>query len=745
MDEETSRKRVRVSIACKNCRNRKSRCDGRCPTCKRCEELGTVCTYDQPPAARPAARPSTDSELLSRLHALEAKIQSLAQTPTSQADTVVAATGSDTPSASNNNNNDHTRPDYAVGDAPAMSGIVTPPRDNLPVDGMGEVHLTEATEDSTYFGTSSNAAFIRQLSVALAQAQIAHRATRPVTANCRSSATESQATAANMRHQVPSRQRHTHDIVAASRTSSRNGPGHHVPQEPEATSLINTYLTTIGLFFPCIHADTFLDTYKQMRKNNFVGARRLWLALLYMMIASVYQCESPSSPTEQLAEISECYFQWAKELAMPEMLISSNLETVQLLCLMIAYLHGSSQSAQLWTIHCLTVKAAVQMGLHSPNASKGLTLLEREMRKRTWFWCIINDDIVSVKLGRPMTISPTLRQLMDLPVDINDIFTVKHSSRSVIATSLSAYKCEIQLSRIACDVLSQLYGDNAGSLDDLSVFDSLKLGFEFSWKLSEWQQSVPEERRPRNVTGTAIQPVTTPSLEAQRFQAVLGLRYHGLCALVQRPALLKFLGFEPNRDGSAGQLALLRDSGIAGLRRCIRSCRECIALAKAIVDHWQDHRVLLSGAWWLTAYHSFGTSLTLFGILLVSTKSPFSDLLSADEIRSVRSSLGDASELLSRFTDTLVISRCHDCLENFLHLYDQLDALRGEAAVTSYTAEPAPDSGEASQAGDGASGFGTLPTGAFHDPRYDFASFDMDTFNRPVLEFSNFDWGGSLG
>lgn len=323
-----------------------------------------------------------------------------------------------------------------------------------------------------------------------------------------------------------------------------------------------------------------------------------------------------------------------------------------------------------------------------------------------------------------------------------------------------------QLSRIACDVLSQLYGDNAGSMDDLSIFDTLRLGFDFSWKLSEWQQSVPEELRPSNVTGAAHQPAKSPSIESQRFQAVLGLRYHGLCALVQRPVLLKFLGFEPDHDDAAGQMNLLRDSGMAALRRCIRSCKECIALAKAIVDHWQDHRVLLSGAWWLTAYHgryilfsalpltlltvnlvAFGTSLTLFGILLVTTKSGFSDLLCADEVKMVRSSLRDAVELLSRYNDTLVISRCHECLENFLHCYDLMDPQRVRDGVSDVQDMAGPGSGtdKPGQVGNGP-GFGTPATGLFHDARYDFASLDVDSFNRPVIpEFHNFDWGGSLG
>jgi hypothetical protein len=69
--------------------------------------------------------------------------------------------------------------------------------------------------------------------------------------------------------------------------------------------------------------------------------------------------------------------------------------TVQMLCLLTCHLQGSPDSAQAWTFHVLAVKAAMQIGLHAPGSSGDLSLLQREMRKRTWFWCVHNDAYVS--------------------------------------------------------------------------------------------------------------------------------------------------------------------------------------------------------------------------------------------------------------------------------------------------------------------------------------------------------------
>jgi hypothetical protein len=64
---------------------------------------------------------------------------------------------------------------------------------------------------------------------------------------------------------------------------------------------------------------------------------------------------------------------------------------VQYLLLMGQYLQGTQKSIQTWTIHGLAVKAAFQLGLHSSEASKRLSPLEREIRKRVWFGCIVLD------------------------------------------------------------------------------------------------------------------------------------------------------------------------------------------------------------------------------------------------------------------------------------------------------------------------------------------------------------------
>jgi hypothetical protein len=64
---------------------------------------------------------------------------------------------------------------------------------------------------------------------------------------------------------------------------------------------------------------------------------------------------------------------------------------VQMLLLMSQYLQGTERSIETWNLHGLAVKAAYQLGIHSQNALKRYPPLEREIRKRTWYGCIVLD------------------------------------------------------------------------------------------------------------------------------------------------------------------------------------------------------------------------------------------------------------------------------------------------------------------------------------------------------------------
>ncbi|KIW33130.1 uncharacterized protein PV07_00001 [Cladophialophora immunda] len=295
------------------------------------------------------------------------------------------------------------------------------------VDGMGAIALSDSGEYYTHFGPSSN--------LALASHLYGYSS--------------------------------FHD-ESRSRLASRV---QYLPPEPEATALLQQYFGTVGLFSPCIQEDTILATYKELRRNDPQYVRRSWLALLYMIFADTHGLRSYASPPDAAMEVSQKCFQKALKLAIPETITYSDLETVQLLCLTTCHLQGSTSSAQAWTFHVLAVKAAMQIGLHHTDSYSNLSLLQRETRKRTWFWCVVNDCLLSVHFGRPSIIQSALTK-MDLPVDISSVFPAGGQSPSVLKSSLIYYNSIIRLSVLISPILAQIYDDNVGSHKNRTVFET---------------------------------------------------------------------------------------------------------------------------------------------------------------------------------------------------------------------------------------------------------------------------------
>ncbi|GLA41750.1 hypothetical protein AnigIFM63309_009855 [Aspergillus niger] len=233
-------------------------------------------------------------------------------------------------------------------------------------------------------------------------------------------------------------------------------------------------------------------------------------------------------------------------------------------------------------------------------------------------------------------------------------------------TSLAYYNAKIRLAMIISDILAQLYGDNMAANNSMGVFETLRSAFDLSWKLSEWRSSVPAEIRPGSVI-TA--PEIPRALQMQRFQTGLSLYFHAAQALIYRPVLLRFLQYKPDGTNATETLSLLKDSGFSTVKKCMYTCSGGVALAKTIVDE-QFLPTSLWGAWWMTNFLVFNASMMHFGMLLISTQSSFSGLMATEDIDLILSDLKDASEVHRRLNrNNLIISRCRECLHNFLDLY----------------------------------------------------------------------------
>lgn len=194
-----------------------------------------------------------------------------------------------------------------------------------------------------------------------------------------------------------------------------------LPSHDRTWSLIRQYFHKTGQLLPFIHETSFCETYFQMKRENFTRVRRTWLGLLNIVMAIAASLSTDGDmPAEQRIQESDVYYQRANGLCDKDSKRNASLEmgvlsilslivafhpiltmclAVQYLLVLGQYLQGTQKSVQAWTTHGLAISAAYQLGLHSPDVNKGFPPLEGEIRKRTWFGCVLLDRQVTPSLS----------------------------------------------------------------------------------------------------------------------------------------------------------------------------------------------------------------------------------------------------------------------------------------------------------------------------------------------------------
>ncbi|KAJ0417773.1 putative Zn(II)2Cys6 transcription factor [Aspergillus carlsbadensis] len=647
----SGRKRKRVSVACRSCRARKSRCNGARP-CSSCEDVGTECQYEQLPSQHvPASGPRT-SDLLDanallerRLRTIEEQLQALrSERRSSEVQPVTSATA----------------PEGQHPQAP-MDVEGTPIQDHG-VDGMGAVPLKDGADEDEYFGSSSNVAFLRMVMNSVGhQPDLVFRNPGYTMSHSigigQSSGSNSDALFARPPIATP---------LFEGRGKVREDPL-KLPSAEEIEHLLRLYFTTVNLMIPCIHEGSFRETYSKLQSHGLSSVSRTWLGILNVILAITTNVMSPTSPTCERAAKSNIYFDQALQLIRPSVFGRISLEIVQLSLLMETYLEGTPSSSMTWTFHGLAVKGAYQLGLHVVDGSRNLPELDQEIRKRLWYWCVMNDRFLSVRYGRPPLI-----QLSHVRLDESLRLPFSNVSSATTASSLEFFDAILSITHIMGDALERLYGQNLQFHTNLSMSETLDRISGLSWKLAHWQDSLPSTLQIINTTKEALSDVPL-TVGTTRFRVLLSLRYLGAKILIIRPILRKFLDMGSMTPSHEHRSEWLLNSGSGLLAELVRTCRNVLQISKSILHGSKSDQNLL-GAWWFSCFYTFNASLAILAVLLIKRIPAYSrafSMLSILELRNLVNTAIDILHGLDQGNETLI--KCQDTLRKFL-LAIEIDA-----------------------------------------------------------------------
>ncbi|CAK7215094.1 hypothetical protein SBRCBS47491_002365 [Sporothrix bragantina] len=581
-----TRKRRRIAVACTECRLKKSRCDGGRPQCSLCIAHGIPCSYaqDAPPSGALTSSKAIFNRIESRLAQLESDVSVLKRADKSSNGPV------------DDELNDPARVHHR------RQGLNAPHDDYAgaspdTTDGIGSIEFTDVPT-SGYFGPSSNIQFMRNMRSAMAvvlgdippQVVNGSQAESDLSESARS-----QYMLQVSRPQSPMRRERPAWPQAGPSTRLVRS----LPSDAEAQPLLHRYFSDTGLLFPYIHEASFYKDYNEFKASRFRQARRSWVGLLYAILAMATTTSAKTDTSvDRRASDADIFFTRAEELCLSDTLNGAGVETVQALLLISQFLQGTKRSVQTWSIHGLAVKSALQLGLHSEEFSKRLDPLDQEIRKRTWYGCVLLDRTLSMTFGRPASIPDHYVQV-SLPRHL--VCPAPDSNPSPWSSSESSTLFFNASIPVAVDLIS-------GILD-------------MEHELLDWQRSLP-------ASICLLDHEELLCLDTHpdnRLRVILTLRYHNVRILVHRPLLEYYLvrvtmrmAPPPSSSGSPIPVLPVEPIPQASQRSfaLLSSSAECIIKMVSTINDPASHKQHLLGAWWFSLYYTFNAALTIASVAI---------------------------------------------------------------------------------------------------------------------------------
>ncbi|CAK1362484.1 unnamed protein product [Cercospora beticola] len=478
---------------------------------------------------------------------------------------------------------------------------------DAPVDGLVTVAELDNSE-GTFYGPSSNVIFIRELSAAIS---IRLRRMRSAPG-------------------MPGSEEHSLLTRAASpqlrgRITSGLSPGpadiRILPSEKHVRRLIELFFNDTGLLFPFVCKQQVLQAYNAAKVTGFSGVPRPLLCLLNVIFAfATYISIHPGSASEADANDAEVFFQRARQLVHDDQLQSPSLMLIQALLLMCLYRQGSQVVDDPWQLHCLAFRSAMQLGLHSPSFSEGLTALDMEVRKRVWFGCVGIDRILAMSYGRPPAIPESYVKL-DLPTDCSlETLSDRHSASPGRlpggASTASLYIHTTLLYRVLHDILEQMYGFNLDSRQVLSLADMLPVVVALETRMSSLEQNLPPGLKLRPWVNTVRSTGMDP--EFSRLSVIMRRRILNVRLLLHRPVLVLLLESRSAVNRATQEYDMVVDMAQNSVKYCEAAALEIIEIAYALRS-----RPSMLGAFWFASYYTFNAALTIFACLMLDIDTCF--------------------------------------------------------------------------------------------------------------------------
>ncbi|KAH7030054.1 fungal-specific transcription factor domain-containing protein [Macrophomina phaseolina] len=389
-------------------------------------------------------------------------------------------------------------------------------------------------------------------------------------------------------------------------------------------------------------------------------------------------CSHASSDMQ--TEDSETYYRRALALLDERTLRGSNVEMIQALLLLATFQQNHQRAVASWTYHAIAVKAAYQLGLHSPVSLDHGGREDKELRGRLWCAVVNQDRCLAIALGRPFLI-PSHHVRPEPP----RMFPVMSISALGDTPSVQYFNSLTMLYSLQSLIVESLYDHNIGTSGGMSLQATVIQRLQLLSKLDDWRrQSSPFFDILKT---TELGTCSPPSYESNRFQILLSIQYYKTVLLINSAVLAVLVYGTSTGAPHESHNSLPLEYTMPVIREDFTAARNLDRIIHCITT--RGGSFLDSNAtWWTCNYTSFTAILHFFGIFLACRLPEYANSFPDSMLADTRSALDNALETLRAVERTSLMSqKARHCVEGFLQVYDAMTASRYQPAEESRIAQ----------------------------------------------------------
>ncbi|RGP73665.1 hypothetical protein FLONG3_6274 [Fusarium longipes] len=522
------------SLACRQCRDRKIRCDGARPVCDSCSRRGLCadqCVYPE------IEHEGSIASSRSYIRALQKRVQELEE---KERQLELAAHGRDAFTATTPAHDEWRK--HSASPSIASERLTHPPR---PVDhALPPIHV-----DSGYplpgLARAGSLPMVHEPASCYSRPHLPMGASPPLTDDLEDTAPVKPSSFGS----------YSSNPKAALMLQKITLPPVDLMDE-----LLAEYFNIDWITMPVVHRPSFYQRYHRLiavansrYRRDIPLEEATELAATYSLLFGMLAIGQLSKltgtePTDSHLLRAYEFHQQAKTLLLVDLLSVASLPVVQALVVHSRFLRRAGATQESWVLTGMAYRLAEGLMLHVELPGKAQA--EREERRRTWCACALLVRIQSSSESQRPALGTFPEEIDDehLEVYANNISRTQPCD---VPSKLSFFNQTLKLSdNILQPIHDAFFTQQTGCNNKETVPDIMSAALKLDCELEEWHAALPEHLRVKF-------PCTQPEATFRRQATLLRMRYLEAKALIPRAAIMKLIGNNATQPASLVAKSLL--------------------------------------------------------------------------------------------------------------------------------------------------------------------------------------------